>query len=228
MQHKDRLSDEERIARRKESARKYREANREKTREASRLSQAKRRQDPEVRAKDKVYKQEPGYLERQRQYRAENRDKLDAKTAEWREANLERFRSYHKAYQLANRHKTIKRLKEWRAKNPERASNHNREWRAKNPGEHARHQQNRRARMEASGGKLSPGIYKRLMRMQRGKCAACKTNIKDIRAHMDHQMPLALGWTNTDSNIQLLCPSCNHAKHAKHPVDFMQERGFLL
>ena len=44
MQHKDRLSEEERKARRLESARKYREANREKAREASRLSQAKRRQ----------------------------------------------------------------------------------------------------------------------------------------------------------------------------------------
>lgn len=44
-QHRDRLSDEERKARRRESARKYREANREKVREASRLSQAKRRQD---------------------------------------------------------------------------------------------------------------------------------------------------------------------------------------
>lgn len=45
---------------------------------------------------------------------------------------------------------------------------------------------------------------------------------------MDHIMPLALGGTNTDDNIQLLCPTCNRSKHAKHPVDFMQQRGFLL
>ncbi len=27
---------------------------------------------------------------------------------------------------------------------------------------------------------------------------------------------------------KLLRSKCNHEKHAKHPVDFMQERGFLL
>jgi len=28
--------------------------------------------------------------------------------------------------------------------------------------------------------------------------------------------------------MQLLNAICNLQKHAKHPVDFMQERGFLL
>lgn len=34
--------------------------------------------------------------------------------------------------------------------------------------------------------------------------------------------------TNTDDNIQLLRKLCNLQKSAKHPVDFMQQRGFLL
>lgn len=41
-------------------------------------------------------------------------------------------------------------------------------------------------------------------------------------------VPLALGGTNTDGNMQLLRSTCNQKKHAKHPVDFMQQRGFLL
>lgn len=228
MRHKDRLSDEEAKARRLESARKYREANREKTREASRLSQAKRREDPEVRAKDKVYKQDPGYLKRQRQYRAENKAKLIAGTVAWREENPEKYTRYQKAYQLANRHRTIKRLQKWRANNPERSSEYCKAWRKANPGEHTRYEQNRRARIKEVGGELTPGLYVRLLAVQRGKCAVCKTSIKNIRAHLDHQMPIALGGLNTDSNMQLLCPPCNLSKHAKHPVDFMQERGFLL
>jgi len=36
------------------------------------------------------------------------------------------------------------------------------------------------------------------------------------------------GGSNTDDNMQLLRKLCNLQKHAKHPVDFMQERGFLL
>ena len=38
----------------------------------------------------------------------------------------------------------------------------------------------------------------------------------------------ALGGLNADSNMQLLRAECNLQKSAKHPVDFMQSRGFLL
>ena len=41
-------------------------------------------------------------------------------------------------------------------------------------------------------------------------------------------MPIALGGKNVDDNVQLLCAACNLSKQAKHPVDFMQQRGFLL
>lgn len=41
-------------------------------------------------------------------------------------------------------------------------------------------------------------------------------------------MPLAKGGEHTPFNIQLLCPRCNVRKSAKHPVDFMQENGYLL
>lgn len=34
--------------------------------------------------------------------------------------------------------------------------------------------------------------------------------------------------SNTDDNIQLLCKTCNLSKGAKHPIDFMQSKGFLL
>ncbi len=228
MRHKDRLSDEEAKARRLESARKYREANREKTREASRLSQAKRREDPEVRAKDKVYKQDPGYLERQRQYRAENKAKLIAGTMAWREENPEKYTRYQKAYQSANRHRTIERKKQWRSKNSDREKAYGREWRQANLPRLVINAQRRRARIKGVGGDLSPDIHVRLMKIQKGKCAVCHTDLKKSGHHLDHHMPLALGGSNVDSNMQLLCPPCNLSKGAKHPVDFMRARGFLL
>ena len=228
MQHKDRLPDEERKARRLESARKYREANREKAREASRLSQAKRRLESEaVRDADKAYKRTDDYKEKQRRYRADNREKLSAGAIDWRNRNPERYAEYQAKYQEANRHKTMARTAEWRKSNPERASEYGKAWREANPGEHTRHEQNRRARINESGGKLSPGLYSRLMKIQRGKCVACGCDIRKL-AHMDHIMPLARGGANTDDNIQLLCQPCNNTKHAKHPIDFMQSCGFLL
>lgn len=228
MQHRDRLSDEERKARRLESARKYREANREKTREASRLSQAKRRLDPAQRERDKRYKQDPGYQERQRLYRVENREKLKAQTMAWREANTEKYKAYQRAYQDANRHRTIERLKRWRQDNPERGRAYGREWRRANLHRLVVKEQRRRARIKGVGGNLSPDIHARLMTLQRCKCAICRVSLKEVRPHLDHVMPIAKGGTNTDDNAQLLCPTCNLTKSAKHPVDFMQERGYLL
>lgn len=46
--------------------------------------------------------------------------------------------------------------------------------------------------------------------------------------HVDHIQPLALGGSNDKTNLQLLCPTCNTKKSAKHPIDFMQSRGLLL
>lgn len=70
-------------------------------------------------------------------------------------------------------------------------------------------------------------IAERLFKLQRGKCACCKQPLGDDY-HMDHIMPLSLGGSNTDDNIQLLRAKCNQQKSAKHPVDFMQQRGFLI
>lgn len=41
-------------------------------------------------------------------------------------------------------------------------------------------------------------------------------------------IPLWMGGANTDENMQLLRAVCNMQKSAKHPIDFMQSRGFLL
>lgn len=98
-------------------------------------------------------------------------------------------------------------------------------WRKENPDAYRVQRQNRRARK--SNLKLSIGLSLILFALQRGKCACCGLPLGN-NYHMDHIMPLALGGTNTDDNIQLLRQRCNNQKHAKHPVDFMQSRGFLL
>ena len=77
------------------------------------------------------------------------------------------------------------------------------------------------------GGVLTLGLSLRLFQLQKGKCACCKKPLGS-NYHMDHIMPLALGGTNTNDNIQLLRARCNLQKQAKHPVDFMQQRGYLL
>lgn len=90
---------------------------------------------------------------------------------------------------------------------------------------------NRKARERAAVGKLSKGIRKSLHEVQRGKCPVCKSKLildGSKKCHIDHVIPLSAGGTNTDDNVQLLCFECNVSKGAKHSVDFMQSRGFLL
>jgi 5-methylcytosine-specific restriction endonuclease McrA len=37
-----------------------------------------------------------------------------------------------------------------------------------------------------------------------------------------------LGGNNWPSNLQLTCPTCNHHKHGRDPIEFYRSLGFLL
>lgn len=148
----------------------------------------------------------------QAKYRLENAEKRKALQDSWRLQNLDRQRQYKQDWYLTNKERVVKK--------------HN-DWRAKNPSSLVVYSENRRARKRLVGGKLTSGLSLKLFALQKGKCACCKKPLGSDY-HMDHIMPLALGGTNTDDNIQLLRAVCNRQKRAKHPVDFMRERGFLL
>lgn len=105
-----------------------------------------------------------------------------------------------------------------------RAAATTRAYRAANP-ERVREWDQRRAGRET--GRLPKNTIVNLRKLQRGKCAVCWIDL-DAGYHVDHIVPLALGGKHERMNIQLLCPTCNVRKAAKHPVDFMQERGLLL
>lgn len=75
-------------------------------------------------------------------------------------------------------------------------------------------------------GRFTKADIDRLFLFQRGKCAICRCGLDAY--DIDHIMPIALGGTNDPENLQLLCKPCNNHKGAAHPVDYMQQRGFLL
>lgn len=105
-----------------------------------------------------------------------------------------------------------------------KANEYTRKFRAANP-EKMREWNHRRGQIRV--GRLPRGTIKKLYDLQRGKCPICKAQIAD-KFHADHIIPISKGGRHEPLNIQLLCPTCNVRKSAKHPVDFMQERGFLL
>ena len=172
---------------------------------------------------------------RSRQRYQENREQIAKSAAEryrvryasdpeFRQAQIDRAAKARAANPEYTKLQNAKR----RAANPEKSRAESRAWFAKNPNKRAVYEQNRRAKKRASGGKLSHGITEKLTNLQRGKCACCRSTLKDLVQHLDHIVPLALGGAHEDKNMQLLCQTCNQQKHAKHPVDFMREKGFLL
>jgi len=161
--------------------------------------------------------------EENRKYRAENPEKAKASTKAWRDANPEKNNARIRAWARANPEKERQKQAKWREKNKEWLAT----YRENNKSAIKTYNHNRRVREISNGGRLSSGIADRLFILQKGKCACCGAPLgKDF--HIDHIMPIILGGANTDDNVQLLRKKCNHQKHSKHPVDFMQSRGFLL
>lgn len=164
--------------------------------------------------------------------REENPEKKKEYMAKWLEKNREKMRRYLKTYsrkwRLANKQKMKEYGEKWRAKNPGKVKEMHLHWLSRNPNSMRVHNQNRRALRIKNGGCLSRGLSERLFSLQKGRCACgCAQPLGDDY-HLDHILPLILGGTNTDDNMQLLRAKCNLEKHAKHPVDFMQSRGFLI
>lgn len=198
--------------------------------------------DAEYRAKNKER-----VAANKKAYAEANKEKLAAYRAKYYQENLERIKAEHLArrltkieekreYDRKRRMEKADLLKQqwaaWRAANKEHvkarmaanSARHHKE----NPDLSRIKAQNRRAQMRENGGKLSRGLAQKLLALQGGKCACCQISFTDISYELDHIIPIALGGTNSDENIQLLCQPCNRAKSAKHPVDFMQSKGFLL
>ena len=121
----------------------------------------------------------------------------------------------------------------WHKKNLEKAREKTRKASRKHYALHKEkcksYQHARRARMKgAKCGNYDIEIEKRLWVLQHGKCAICHVDLHHLGHHVDHIMPLSRGGFHENSNLQLLCPTCNLSKGAKHPIEFMQTKGFLL
>lgn len=161
----------------------------------------------------------------------------------WRTANIDkdkaRCAAYFPAYYAANRQKLIEYQTAYRESNPDKVRARQADWYTANRESRIAaacewQKANREARRvisqnrRSAKGKLSKGLAEKLFKLQRGKCACgCKQPL-GTDFHLDHRMPLALGGANEDWNIQLLRSTCNQQKHAKDPIEFMRQRGFLL
>lgn len=156
-----------------------------------------------------------------------NPEKRKAAVLTYYEANKGKAMAATMSWQAANQDKVKAAKLAWRAENKDKIKWYGSAWRAANPESHRANEANRRAIKKASTGKHTAADIKSLYALQKGKCICCQANLKD-GYHVDHIYPLINGGGNGKNDIQLLCPACNMSKGAKHPITFMQSRGFLI
>ena len=147
-------------------------------------------------------------------YAKENPDKVKESKRRWHERNRD---------DVNRKHRERKRL------NPERYKEENRKWWADNRDKAREYGHKRRSAMKGAGGSFKAQDIKKIMDMQRGRCAEpmCRVDVRN-EYHIDHIMPVKLGGSSYPSNLQILCPRCNSRKSAKHPIDWARENGRLL
>lgn len=166
-------------------------------------------------------------LDRAVKNRHDNPELCAARIKDWQQRNKERVKRNVSAWQKANPKKRLAASKRWKAKNKARLKEYKQEYAKANPEANRIWVATRRARKLNAGGTHTAADIAWLYEKQAGKCACCKVCLSN-GYHADHIMPLAKGGSNDRRNIQLLCQPCNSEKHSKHPIDFMQSKGFLL
>jgi 5-methylcytosine-specific restriction endonuclease McrA len=149
------------------------------------------------------------------------------RASKWYAENKERAWANGAIWRADNKDRKAAGAAKWAKENPEKRRQIGREWSARNPEHTKAKTREYRARKRGADGSHTAADVKKLLGLQRCRCAICKADISS-GYHVDHVMPLALGGSNDKANIQLLCQTCNTSKGAKHPVDFMQKRGYLL
>ena len=175
-------------------------------------------------------KESPSYehrLAKNAEYRANNIEKRKQSYANWYAKDPSKKKIYNSRYVKENFISVGEYRKRYYSSNADKIKAKSAEWKKQNPERVRVHNRNREAKEIAAKGTHTAADVQQLLVLQKNKCAVCRTSIAN-EYHVDHVIPLSAGGGNGKDNLQLLCPSCNLSKGAKHPVDFMQLRGMLL
>ena len=181
--------------------------------------------------KESIKEYRESHKENSKAYYEANKESLKEYNKSYREANKERIKENkkesNKAYRESHKEKIKDNNKSYREANKDKIKEREKAYQQANKDNRNICHRNRRARKRNAEGSHTSADIQQLLTLQRKKCAVCHTSITK-GYHVDHVIPLAMNGSNGKDNLQLLCAPCNLSKSAKHPIYFMQERGFLL
>ncbi len=143
-----------------------------------------------------------------REYYQRNREKIKARSVEWREDNPERFKEICKNYY--RRHKS--RSTHYYTKNKARIKAQTSEWQKKNPDKRRTYKAKRRTAKSKAGGSFTAAQWLALCAKYHYRCVCCG---KRRKLTTDHVIPVSKGGSSNIKNIQPLCLPCNSHKGTK-------------
>lgn len=207
------------------------------TMEEKKAKAKKRARDWYLKNKEKVLQQAKAWKkanpekvkEGAKVYRDATKDRMKILTATWAKNNPEKVKEKSRRHYAKHADVMRERSKNYYANNPEKAKASRDKYRATHGYRiiNSKSTAKRRALLCGESGRVSKGLIDKLLALQRGRCTCCGEPLGD-EYQIDHIMPLALGGQHVENNLQLLHKKCNLQKHAKHPIDFMRSKGYLL
>ena len=141
----------------------------------------------------------PHRMEARRKYQEEHKEEISEYKKGWAAYNEEKVAASKLAYYEREREEVIARSKKWAESNPEKV----RQAKANN-------RRKRRAARHASPGIFTAEEFEALCESYDNRCLACGETKAALEA--DHVVPLTKGGSDSISNIQPLCGSCNRKK----------------
>lgn len=154
-------------------------------------------------------------LERNKSWRDDNKDSLNARRREARSREAEKYKKKSKDYYSMNRERIASYTREKRKRNPYPHREWSLRWSRRNPDMRKIQSQRRRAALVAAGGDYTQVEWKELVEKYGHACLCCGRKEPEIKLTVDHVVPLSLGGNNTIGNIQPLCQQCNSGKKDK-------------
>ena len=71
--------------------------------------------------------------------------------------------------------------------------------------------------------KMTPRLRWEILERDRFTCKACGRSAPDVKLHVDHKIPIAMGGKTVTENLHTLCVDCNLGKSAKMPSQATME-----
>lgn len=175
------------------------------------------RTDPDFKAKELAYK---------KTYNKNNRIKNNEYAyKKWRSCERTRLRSKERSRRDRHKRNEYGRKKYWG--NREENLARMKIYRDNNKDYFLQKSKDRRAMLAKSEGSHTLKDIRKILKLQKYRCANCKKNVKD-NYHADHIYPISRGGNNSSDNLQILCPRCNIRKHAQDPIEWAQKNGRLI